>query len=138
MRTSWGMLAASALTSGLLITGGALASGEEDHSHDHEHEERAEHYEGKEIENRSQAVETLKAVNGKLQTWLSGELTSQRMTKIHQISYTMENALPYLNGDTETASEHLEGMHLASERMEAGAVKTHGDAYLHTVRELLP
>ncbi|SDF88728.1 hypothetical protein SAMN05216241_10334 [Limimonas halophila] len=126
---------ALALAAGIMAAGPAQAGS--GHDDDHGHDDRVEHYEGKKIESREQAVEALRSVNAKLDELLAGELTPQTMNTVHKISYTMENALPYLHSNTDSAAKSLEKMHLASERMEAEAVKTNGEAYLKDLRTIL-
>jgi len=126
---------ALALAAGIMAAGPAQAG--DDHDHDHGEEERVEHFEGKEVGSKQEAVTILRDYNARLEDKLSGELTPEKMNSIHKISYTMENALAKLDGDLDGAAQSLERMHLASERMETDAVKRHAQAYLHVMPSVL-
>ena len=131
MRTRW---IALALAAGLIAAGPAQAGSEHD---EHADDERVEHFEGKEVENREEAVTILREYNARLEDRLAGQLTPKTMTAIHEMSYTMENALAELDGDLDGAAQSLERMHLSSERMETDAVKRHARAYLHVMPKVL-
>ena len=58
------------------------------------------------------------------------------MEKIHQLSYTLENALKGIETDLEIASV-LEGMHLASEARKAEKVQGNAKTYLENMNMIL-
>lgn len=98
-----------------------------------------EHYEGKSAETLEQAVANFSAYNGKLAAILEQkELTPQDLATVHQLTYTLENALERIKQDLSDLAETLEEIHLASERADAEAVSSNGASYLDTARTLIP
>lgn len=136
MRTRW---IALALAAGLMAAGPARAGSEsgDDHGDDDHEDDRVEHYAGKEVESKQAAVKILHTYNARLEERLAGDLSPKTMTAIHEMSYTMENALAKLDGDLDGAAQSLERMHLASERLEKDAVQRHARAYLHVMPKVL-
>ena len=125
--------------------GGATASNaaatehEHEDGHDHEHEQnRIDHYEGRESKDLAEAVANLQAYNQKLETVLAkDEISRQELVDVHEWSYTLENAVGRLRTDLTTIAEHLEQVHLASERGETERIREHGKAYLDGLAPLL-
>jgi hypothetical protein len=103
----------------------------------HADEDRAEHYSGKPAPNLETAVENLRAYNAKLEELLSKEMTAENMDRVHRVSYTLETALQRLDKDLGNIANVLEGMHLASESLDADEVKANGESYLKNMRMLL-
>lgn len=99
-------------------------------------EERPDHFKGKQAETLEQARENLSAYNRKLEKLLDGELTPQAMAEIHQITYTLENALAKLDTEVDELAETLEELHLASERNETAITQAKGKAYLDTAKKI--
>lgn len=56
--------------------------------------------------------------------------TVEDMVKIHELTYTLENALKQISTDLVEMAQDLEEMHLASESMNAGVMSTSGKKYL--------
>ena len=52
------------------------------------------------------------------------------MGKIHEMTYSMENALKILEGSLKITQRNLEELHLSSERMETEKTKIYGKLYL--------
>lgn len=119
-------VAAAVIAAGLVAGGPALAE-----------DGRAQHYEAKPAPNLAMAVQNLRDYNRKLEQQLSQEMTPENMNRIHQLSYTLENALQRLDRDLENIANVLEGMHLASERMNASAVTGNGEVYLENMQLIL-
>jgi len=93
----------------------------------------AEHYEGKKPETLEEAVKLYKTYNAKLEKILAqDELSSADMEKVHQLSYTIENALGKINTEMLSLSKTLEKVHKASERRDAETVSTEGRKFLDT------
>lgn len=65
---------------------------------------------------------------------LNGELTDNDLMTIHQLTYTLENALEKINIDLEELAQTLEKVHVASETNNREALKEAGSAYLKTSR----
>ena len=128
-------LTAAILSLGLLFGGQALANGE-GHDHDHAHGE-VQHYKAKPAPNLQAAVENLRAYNQKLEAHLNQEMTVENMEKIHQLSYTLENALKRMDKDLASIANVLEGMHLASEARNEEKVQGNAETYLENVSMIL-
>lgn len=99
-------------------------------------DERPEHFEGKSAENLEQALANLAEANAELEERLGGDLSDEDMARIHELSYTMENALQHIQQDTESLAVTLEEIHLASERMDRSTVESQGPKYLEKARPL--
>jgi len=52
------------------------------------------------------------------------------MNKIHELSYTLENALLRIQEEVKLMAENLEKVHLASGRMDPETITARGTAYL--------
>ena len=89
------------------------------------------HYKGKDVNTVEEAIAVLQEYNPKLQALLeSEELKPQDMGKIHEMTYSMENALKILEGSLKITQRNLEELHLSSERMETEKAKIYGKLYL--------
>lgn len=64
-------------------------------------------------------------------------LTTQDMVKIHELTYTLENAVNFLKVTLENASTDLEEIHQASEKLDQKTIKLSGQKYLATTSLLL-
>lgn len=58
------------------------------------------------------------------------ELTTLDMVKVHELTYTLENALQRLQQDLVAVAEDLEEVHQASEKLEPNKIKAFGKKYL--------
>ena len=95
------------------------------------HASEIRHYKGKDINTVEEAIAVLQEYNPKLQAMLEAEeLKPLDMGKIHEMTYTMENALKILEGSLKITQRNLEELHLSSERMETEKAKTYGGLYL--------
>ena len=102
----------------------------------HAAEDRPEHYQGAESATLAEAFSYLEVYNEGLAELLAREdLTASDLNRIHQMTYTMENAVARLRDELEGAAASLEELHLASERADADAAREHGDAYLGTLQQ---
>ena len=89
------------------------------------------HYKGQDVNTVEEAIAVLQEYNPKLQAILdSEELKPQDMGKIHEMTYSMENALKTLEGALKITQRNLEELHLSSERMEIDKAKIYGKLYL--------
>ncbi|MBK1697638.1 DUF6746 family protein [Rhodovibrio salinarum] len=120
-------LAAAVLSLGLLAGGPALADSDG----------QVQHYKAKPAPNLEVAVKNLREYNQKLDELLSQEMTVENMEKIHQLSYTLENALQRVDKDLKNIASVLEGMHLASEKRNEKAVKDNAETYLENTNMIL-
>ena len=130
-------LTAAILSLGLLAAGPALANGD-DHDHDHDHgDEQVQHYKAEPSPNLKVAVQNLREYNQKLEEHLNQEMTVENMEKIHQLSYTLENALQRMDKDLKSIASVLEGMHLASEGRNEDKIKSNAETYLENTNMIL-
>jgi hypothetical protein len=65
------------------------------------------------------------------------DLAPEDMVKIHELTYTLENALDKIRAETAALAQTLEEVHVASERQDAKTVKARGQSYLRTAREIV-
>jgi len=97
-----------------------------------------EHYQGKEAKTLEQAVTNLRDYNQRLEALLEKEdLTAAELEKVHQLTYTLENALKRINTELGSIAGNLETVHLASERRETETVRSKGRIYLQQVDTLI-
>ncbi|RTE85977.1 hypothetical protein EYQ95_10265 [Lysobacter sp. N42] len=99
-------------------------------------DERYDHFEGSESPTIEAALANLVEYNQKLQEAMEGGLTPQEMADIHQMTYTLENALKRLDEELEATAASLEEVHLASETMQGEIVSEQGRAYLEKVQKI--
>jgi SMC interacting uncharacterized protein involved in chromosome segregation len=94
-------------------------------------DDRPEHFEGERSETLEEAFENLREYNAKLHAIIErDELTAAEMSEIHQLSYTLENALERIEDEVEDLAEVLEEVHVASEEMDRETVRKQAPAYL--------
>ncbi|GHG68916.1 hypothetical protein GCM10010919_18370 [Alishewanella longhuensis] len=98
--------------------------------------DRPAHFKGEAIANTQQALVTLADANAKLTTILAGELNPTTMTEVHQLTYTLENALALIPAADDEIKEVLEEVHLGSETMDAERVRNNGEYYLQLAKKL--
>jgi hypothetical protein len=116
-----------ALVLGLAMATGSLAS------------ERVDHYEAKTPKTLQEAVAYFAEYNGKLAATLEQEvLEAADLETIHELTYTLENALARMREDMAELADTLEALHLASEDHAESTAREHGAAYLATARTLVP
>ncbi|WP_416138368.1 DUF6746 family protein [Halomonas sp. HK25] len=117
-----------------LMAGGVYA---EENAKEHA-EERPDHFEGQSADSLSQAVSNLSSTNDHLAALLAkDELSDDDMAIIHQLTYTLENALAKLGEEVDTMADLVEEVHLGSESMERDRVRENGQTYLETIRPLV-
>lgn len=124
-------IAALTLTTLLATTAGlSVALADED--------QRYEHFKGQPAKNLDQALFNLANFNAKLEDIMAkDELTPNDMATIHQLSYTLENALQRLDEEVDTMQEVLEEVHLASESMDYETVQKQGKVYLESTAKIV-
>lgn len=100
--------------------------------------ERPEHFEGKPADTLEQAVTNFSEANEKLAVLLAAdELDSKDLREVHQLTYTLENALERIHKDLDELAEILEEMHVASETADTGTVNSRGKEFLDSARVLI-
>ncbi|PWG61330.1 DUF6746 family protein [Spiribacter halobius] len=118
------LLSALALA-GLLAASGAAVADEVDH------------YEAQPSRTLEEALTNLAEYNDRLSAIMEkDELTPDDLDAIHQLTYTLENALARFNTEVEGMAVNLEEVHLASERLDRETLREHGPRYLRKARML--
>lgn len=96
-----------------------------------------EHFKGKPAENLEVAVSNFNRYNQRLETLLKKDsLTADDVTKVHELTYTLENALAKINEELNKLADTLEDVHKASEKYDADAVQQHGDTYMEVINTI--
>ena len=100
---------------------------------------RPDHYRGEASETLEQAVKNFSEYNGKLEAVLAaeGKMDLEQMDAIHQLTYTLENALEKIRKDLDGLAETLEQVHVASEHADEETVRKAGAEYLKVSRTLV-
>ena len=96
-----------------------------------------EHFNGEPAKTLEQAVANFSEYNTRLEKMLAGELTPQTMNEVHQLTYTLENALGKLDSELADIAERLEKVHKASEHADPDTVKKQGMVYLDKSRTIV-
>lgn len=109
----------------LAVAGGAMA------------DDRPEHFKGLAAPDLQTAVANFSEYNKRLEKALSGELTDADLMKIHELTYTLENALEKINDDLEDLADTLEEVHIASETFKRDDLKKVAPKYLETSRQII-
>jgi hypothetical protein len=95
--------------------------------------DRADHFKGLPADTLEEAVTNFSEYNEKLRAILArDELTAADIGTIHELTYTLENALEKINAEFAALAETLEEVHVASETADYGRVKEKGREYLST------
>jgi DnaJ-domain-containing protein 1 len=109
------------LVTALLVGVASVASAETD---------RVEHFRGLPADSLEQAVTNFSEYNGKLRTVLDKDnLDAQDLATVHELTYTIENALAKINAELAGLAETLEEVHIASETGDIDTVKTKGQKF---------
>lgn len=96
------------------------------------------HFKGVPSDTLQQAVDNLKAYAPKLAEILNKDtITPADMGEIHQLTYTLENAVIRLDEHIDHMEESLEDVHQASEKAQYDTVKTQGNRFLEKTDEML-
>lgn len=102
-------------------------------------EDRVEHFEGEPSRTLTEAVGNFRAANAQLEQIIAQEdPDTQAVFEVHQLTYTLENALEKMRDEMENLAEVLEEVHIASERNDGTTVKQRGQDYLETARQIVP
>lgn len=100
--------------------------------------DRPDHYKGEPSETLEQAVKHFSEYNAKLEAALASEnLDLAKLDEIHQLTYTLENALNKIKADLGELSDTLEAVHKSSEHGDAETAKREGANYLRVSRTLV-
>lgn len=122
------MLKLALITAMLAVTPLALAS---------DPVPRSSHFEPIPSETLTEAVRNFSEYNGKLEEILAGPVDDGAIADIHQITYTLENALGKINAELAALAEKLEELHIASEKLDRDKVILHGSDYLDVSKQVI-
>lgn len=101
-------------------------------------DEKPGHFKGKSSETLKQAVSNFSEYNNKLAAILKKDtLSPQEMQQVHELTYTLENALEKMNISLAQLAMTLEAVHVGSETGDVESVKTQGSHYLDIARQLI-
>ena len=101
-------------------------------------DEKYSHFPSLESADTASALCNLEVFNKKLQTLIKKDkLTPEDMVKVHELTYTLENAVIRLQKDLKTVAVDLENVHLASERLDKDTIKDSGKGYLDATNAIL-
>lgn len=100
--------------------------------------ERPDHFAGKPAHTLEEAVANFSEYNARLAAILAkGELSALDMHQVHELTYTLENALDRIRAELSVLSETLETLHVASEHADVARVKTEAENYLESARKIV-
>ena len=100
--------------------------------------EESGHFKGKPAETLEQAVSNFSEYNQKLSSILNQDnLSPQDMQQVHELTYTLENALNKINATMTELAETLEAVHVNSETGDVAGTKTEGLRYLDTANQII-
>jgi len=100
--------------------------------------DRVDHFKGLPAETLEDAVNNFTEYNERLASIMAKEeLTAADMATVHELTYTLENALGRINEDLAALAGLLEEVHVASETDDSQATQTKGQAYLETARTII-
>lgn len=101
------------------------------------HADPVEHFQGRSADTLTQAISNFNKGNQRLENLLSQDaISAEDLAAIHELTYTLENALARINAELDALAETLEEVHLGSEENDADRVKTEGDKYLAVTKAL--
>ncbi len=93
--------------------------------------DRVEHFEGQSAESLKEALDHLHRYNARLAALIDAdEITAETSYEVHELTYTLENALGRLTKELGVVQETLEKVHLASEADQGEVIATQGQQYL--------
>lgn len=117
-----------AFMSGFMLQSAAIAS-----------DDRAQHFKGEPSHTLEQAVKNFSEYNKKLAVIMQKDkLKPIDMGEIHQLTYTLENALEKIADALENIEENLEDVHQASEKGDYDKALKKGREYLTESRKIIP
>ncbi|WP_311944149.1 DUF6746 family protein [Halomonas piscis] len=124
---------AMTLLAALLVTGTGTGTAAADDN------DRPDHFDGKPAETLEAAVTNFSEGNQHLAELLEADtLGDEQLAEIHQLSYTLENALAKIDDEVEAMAESLEEVHVGSETGAPKQVADSGQTYLEAAQTLVP
>lgn len=99
---------------------------------------RVDHFKGVPADTLDEALANLSEYNAQLEAILSSpELGPMELHNVHQLTYTLENALERLILELNELADTLEEVHVASERADPATVLDKGNEYLEISRRVI-
>lgn len=98
--------------------------------------DRPDHFKGLASPDLQTAVKNFSDYNKRLEKIMAGKLTNADLVTIHELTYTLENALEKINEDLAELAETLEEVHVASETFKRDDLKKASQAYFKAVKIL--
>jgi len=99
--------------------------------------DRPDHFEGEPAASLEQALVNLTEHNARLATVLEKDsLAPADHDEIHQLTYTLENALKRIDGELDGMAEKLELIHEASEERDSETIRDQAPGYLSATGKL--
>ncbi|ACV25661.1 DUF6746 family protein [Kangiella koreensis] len=95
------------------------------------------HFKGEKPETMAEAIAIIEKYNAQLEGRIQYELTPYTMAEIHQMSYSLENALQFIEAHLDKTQDNLEKVHIASETNDPETVQKKGKEYLQGTKDLL-
>jgi hypothetical protein len=96
------------------------------------------HFQGVKPASLPEALAVFSDYNKQLEAILAkGELDAVDMHNIHELTYTLENALEKIDDELDVLSEILEDVHQATEHGDTQTAVSQGKAYLDMSRQLI-
>ncbi|MDT8879366.1 DUF6746 family protein [Halomonas saccharevitans] len=101
------------------------------------HAEGPDHFSGEPSRTLEEAIANLGEYNERLTELLAkDELSNRDLGTVHELSYTLENALARIDAEVDAMAVSLEEVHLGSESVDRERVRLNGMAYLNGARPL--
>ncbi len=101
-------------------------------------EEKSGHFKGKPSETLEEALNNFSQYNHKLSEILNQKtLSPVDMQHVHELTYTLENALEKINASMIELAALLEAVHVGSESGDTTATQTEGVRYLDMARQII-
>jgi len=118
----------------MLVAGAVFAFGLTGAAHA---QQRPDHFQGKSAATLTEAYANLAEHNKTLAAILAKDkLEPADMAKVHELSYTLENALDKIRVELVDVAKTLERVHVGSEREDFDEVKTQGQKYLESAAQI--
>jgi len=93
--------------------------------------DRPEHFRGAPAKSLAEALSNLEVYNAALEDLLSrDQLSPKDLGKVHQLSYSLENALERVGEELDVIEDALEAVHKGSEALQYERVRDSGRLYL--------
>lgn len=100
--------------------------------------EKPEHFKGLVPKNIDEAVSNFSEYNEKLAKIIEQKkLSPEDMNTVHELTYTIENALGMLSSELGSLAETLEAIHIASEHADPKTVQEQGKHYIDTAKNIV-